>query len=150
YVLLHHVFGEVNGKKGLWGHAIGGMGAITQAMADCCRERGVVFRTGATVKEVLLEHEPKIVGGVAVSEENGARGVVLQDGEIFRARAVISNLNPKLLYQKLISPDALPADFNERIDRYKNGSGTFRMNLALSQLPRFTARPEPGDHLTAG
>ena len=46
YVLLHHVFGEVNGKKGLWGHAIGGMGAITQAMAACCRERGVDIRTG--------------------------------------------------------------------------------------------------------
>ncbi|HVV32762.1 MAG TPA: NAD(P)/FAD-dependent oxidoreductase [Vitreimonas sp.] len=150
YVLLHHVFGEVNGKKGLWGHAIGGMGAITQAMAACCRERGVVLRTGASVKEVIIEKAQKIEGGVAVSEENVVKGVVLQNGEVFRARAVISNLNPKLLYQKLISPDALPADFNERIDRYKNGSGTFRMNVALSELPRFTAKPEPGDHLTAG
>jgi phytoene dehydrogenase-like protein len=150
YVLLHHVFGEVNGKKGLWGHAIGGMGAITQAMAACCRERGVVFRTSAAVKEVIVEKAQKIEGGVAVSEENVARGVIIEDGEVFRAKAVISNLNPKLLYQKLISPDALPADFNERIDRYKNGSGTFRMNVALSQLPTFTAKPEPGDHLTAG
>jgi phytoene dehydrogenase-like protein len=150
YVLLHHVFGEVNGKKGLWGHAIGGMGAITQAMAACCRERGVVLRTGASVKEAIIEKAQKIEGGVAVSEENVVKGVVLQNGEVFRARAVISNLNPKLLYQKLISPDALPADFNERIDRYKNGSGTFRMNVALSELPRFTAKPEPGDHLTAG
>ncbi|HEY7086054.1 MAG TPA: NAD(P)/FAD-dependent oxidoreductase, partial [Hyphomicrobiaceae bacterium] len=64
--------------------------------------------------------------------------------------AVISNLNPKLLYQKLIGASALPADFSERIERYKNGSGTFRMNVALSELPRFTALPEPGDHLTAG
>ncbi|MFT3726506.1 MAG: NAD(P)/FAD-dependent oxidoreductase [Terricaulis sp.] len=150
YVLLHHVFGEVNGKKGLWGHAIGGMGAITQAMAACCRERGVVLRTNASVKEVIIEKAQKIEGGVAVSEENVVKGVVLEDGEVFRAKAVISNLNPKLLYQKLISPDALPADFNERIDRYKNGSGTFRMNVALSELPRFTAKPEPGDHLTAG
>jgi phytoene dehydrogenase-like protein len=55
YVLLHHVFGEVNGKKGAWGHAIGGMGAITQAMAACCRERGVEIRTGAAVAEVLVD-----------------------------------------------------------------------------------------------
>jgi phytoene dehydrogenase-like protein len=150
YVLLHHVFGEVNGKKGLWGHAIGGMGAITQAMAACCRERGVILRTGAAVKEVIIERAPKLSGGVVVSDENVVRGVVLEDGESFRAKAVISNLNPKLLYQKLISADVLPADFNERIDRYKNGSGTFRMNVALSELPRFTAKPEPGDHLTAG
>jgi len=150
YVLLHHVFGEVNGKKGAWGHAIGGMGAITQAMAACCRERGVVIRTSAEVKEVIVERTPKIAGGVAVSEQNVARGVVLEDGAIYRARAVISNLNPKLLYQKLLSSGTLPDDFNERIDRYKNGSGTFRMNVALQELPRFTAKPEPGDHLTAG
>src|SRR5689334_1108084 len=55
YVLLHHCFGEVNGKKGTWGHAIGGMGAITQAMAACCRERGVEIRTGVTIAEVLTE-----------------------------------------------------------------------------------------------
>src|SRR5579871_2055956 len=54
YVLLHHVFGEVNGKKGAWGHAIGGMGAITQAMANCARARGVDIRVGAAVKEVIV------------------------------------------------------------------------------------------------
>jgi phytoene dehydrogenase-like protein len=150
YVLLHHVFGEVNGKKGVWGHAIGGMGAITQAMAACCRERGVVIRTNAAVKEVIVERTPRMAGGVAVSEQNVARGVVLEDGGTFRARAVVSNLNPKLLFQKLIATEALPSDFNERIDRYKNGSGTFRMNVALRELPRFSAKPEPGDHLTAG
>src|SRR5262249_11308962 len=80
YVLLHHVFGEVNGKRGQWGHAIGGMGAITQAMAACCRERGVVIRTDAAVKEVIVEHAPKIAGGVAVSEQNVVRGEVLEDG----------------------------------------------------------------------
>ncbi len=138
YVLLHHVFGEVNGKKGLWGHAIGGMGAITQAMAACCRERGVEIRTGAAVKQVIVD------------DDGAARGVVTAGGETFRARAVISNLNPKLLFERFVPPDALPADFRERIARYKLGSGTFRMNVALSELPRFTGKPEPGDHLTAG
>lgn len=137
YVLLHHVFGEVNGKKGLWGHAIGGMGAITQAMAACCRERGVEMRTGVSVKELIVE-------------SNRAGGVVIESGETLRAKAVISNLNPKLLYERIVPAGALPEDFRERITRYRNGSGTFRMNVALSELPRFTAKPEPGDHLTAG
>ncbi|MDX2235405.1 MAG: NAD(P)/FAD-dependent oxidoreductase [Hyphomonadaceae bacterium] len=137
YVLLHHVFGEVNGVRGQWGHAIGGMGAITQAMAACCRERGVTIRTGAGVREVIVEN------GRAV-------GVVTTQGETVRARAVVSNLNPKLLFQRLVAPAHLPDDFRERIDRYRVGSGTMRMNVALSCAPRFTARPEPGDHLTAG
>ncbi|MCC6913441.1 MAG: NAD(P)/FAD-dependent oxidoreductase [Rhodospirillaceae bacterium] len=137
YVLLHHVFGEVNGKKGAWGHAIGGMGAITQAMAKACAARGVTIRTGADVKEVIVER-------------GGAAGVVLAGGETIKAKAVASNLNPKLLFTKLIDQGALPADFAERIARYRCGSGTFRMNVALSELPRFTCLPEAGDHMTAG
>ena len=137
YVLLHHVFGEVNGKKGEWGHAIGGMGAITQAMAAACRGLGVDIRTDAEVAEVLVEK------GKAV-------GVVTESGEVVRARAVASNLNPKLLFGKLVDPAHQPADFRERITRYRSGSGTFRMNVALSELPRFTCKPEPGDHLTGG
>lgn len=137
YVLLHHVFGEVNGKRGQWGHAIGGMGAITQAMAACCRERGVDIRVNEAVRDVLIEN------GRAV-------GVVTEKGEAIRARTVVSNLNPKLLFQKLVDPTHLPADFNERIDRYRCGSGTMRMNVALSELPRFASKPAPGDHLTAG
>ncbi len=150
YVLLHHVFGEVNGKKGLWGHAIGGMGAITQAMAACCRERGVEIRTGVAVKELIVERIPLRAGGVTVSEGTVTSGVLLENGETLRAKAVISNLNPKLLFSRLVPQDALPADFRERIMRYKVGSGTFRMNVALSELPRFPCKPEPGDHLTAG
>jgi phytoene dehydrogenase-like protein len=137
YVLLHHLFGEVNGKKGTWGHAIGGMGAITQAMARCCEARGVEIRTGCAVSEVLVEN-------------GGAGRVVLESGETLSARAVVSNLNPKLLFGSLIDPDALPGDFKERIRHYKCGSGTFRMNVALDRLPSFTALPGEGDHLTAG
>ncbi len=137
YVLLHHVFGEVNGKKGAWGHAIGGMGAITQAMASAAREKGVEIRTGVGVAEVLVE-------------DGRAVGVVIEGGETLRARAVVSNIHPRLLYQRLIDPAALPGDFNERIERYRSGSGTFRMNVALSELPSFTCRPGDGDHMTAG
>ena len=137
YVLLHHVFGEVNGRKGAWGHAIGGMGAITQAMAAACAEAGVTLRTDTPVRELRVEN------GRAV-------GVVTEAGETVRARAVVSNLNPRLLFGGMVDPGTLPDDFRERIGRYRCGSGTFRMNLALSELPRFACLPEPGDHLTGG
>ena len=139
YVLLHHVFGEVNGKKGAWGHAIGGMGAITQAMARSAAARGVEIRTATGVREVLVE------AGRAV-------GVVTETGEAIRARSVVSNLNPKLLYGSLIDPGVLPLDFRERIGRWRCGSGTFRMNVALSELPDFTSLPgrQLAEHHTAG
>jgi phytoene dehydrogenase-like protein len=139
YVLLHHVFGEVNGKKGVWGHAIGGMGAITQAMAKAAAARGVEIRTSVPVREVLVER-------------TRATGVVLESGEVIRARSVVSNLNPKLLYGALIDPAALPEDFRQRINNWRCGSGTFRMNVALSELPDFTVLPGKAfaPHHTAG
>jgi phytoene dehydrogenase-like protein len=137
YVLLHHVLGEVNGKKGAWGHAIGGMGAITQAMAKACGQQGVTIKTDVPVKEIIIE------GHRAV-------GAVTEAGEAYRAPVVVSNLNPKLLFLKLMDKGELPRDFRERIEHYRCGSGTFRMNVALGELPRFTCKPEAGDHLTAG
>jgi phytoene dehydrogenase-like protein len=76
--------------------------------------------------------------------------VVLEDGGDLSAPVVVSNLNPKLLFGRLVDGCALPADFKERIDRYRCGSGAFRMNLALSELPRFTGAPAGEDHLTGG
>jgi phytoene dehydrogenase-like protein len=139
YVLLHHVFGEVNGKKGVWGHAIGGMGAITQAMARAATARGVEVRVASPVREVLIE------SGRAV-------GVVTEKGEVLRARCVVSNLNPKLLYGSLIDSSHLPEDFGRRIQRWRCGSGTFRMNVALSELPDFKVLPGKAlaEHHTAG
>ncbi len=137
YVLLHHVFGEVNGVKGAWGHAIGGMGAITQAMAKSAAASGVEIRTGAGVREILVENEKAV-------------GVVTDKGETIRARKVVANVNPKLLYERLLDPSAVPAPVRERMANWRCGSGTFRMNVALSELPRFSALPEQGDHLTAG
>lgn len=139
YVLLHHAFGEVNGKKGVWGHAIGGMGAITQAMARSAAEQGVEIRVDAGVREVLVE-------------QGRAVGVVTERGERFRASAVAANVNPKLLYQQLIDPASLPSTFKQRIDQWRCGSGTFRMNVALSELPDFTCLPgkQRAAHHTAG
>ncbi len=139
YVLLHHAFGEVNGKRGIWGHAMGGMGAITQAMAKAARECGAEIETDAPVRRI------EIASGRAAS-------VVRDDGRVVSARAVAVNVNPKLLYGSMIAPAHLPAEFSERMAHWKCGSGTFRMNVALSELPSFTARPgrEPHDHHTAG
>ncbi len=139
YVQLHHCFGEVNGKKGAWGHAIGGMGAITQAMRKACEQRGVTFELDAPVSEVLVE-------------KGRATGVKLEDGRSFHCRYVVSNLNPRLLFGKLMPEGAVPAAFSDRISHWKCGSGTFRMNVALSELPGFTALPgkDLADHHTSG
>lgn len=137
YVLLHHVFGEVNGRKGAWGHAIGGMGAITQAMRRACAEAGVEIVTDAPVSRLLVE-------------DGRAVGVVTEDGAEHRAHIVAANVGPKLLFDRLVAPEHLPADFRRRIAGFHAGSGTFRMNVALDALPRFTCRPEPGTHLQAG
>ena len=139
YVLLHHNFGEVNGKKGVWGHAIGGMGAITRAMAKTATNHGVHIRLSTQVRRVLVEN------GRAV-------GVETDKGEAIRAAAVAAGINPRLLYLDLVDPLALPAGFRQRMENWRCGSGTFRMNVALSELPDFTALPgrECAEHHASG
>lgn len=139
YVLLHLCFGEVNGKPGKWGHAIGGMGAITQAMAAEAAARGVEITLNAPVARVQVR-------------DGAAVGIELESGESIEARAVAANVNPKLLYQRLLARSELPEEFSEAIAHYKCGSGTFRINVALSELPDFTAAPgtPPQPHHESG
>ncbi|MCJ9429131.1 phytoene desaturase family protein [Kordiimonas marina] len=125
YVLLHHAFGEVNGKKGAWGHAIGGMGAITQAMRKAAEAAGAEIRTSSPVAEVI-------------TEKGRAVGVALEDGTRIDAKAVAANVTPKLLFGKMVDPGVVPSDFHTRITNLKSGSGTFRMNVAISELPKFS------------
>ena len=139
YVLLHHVFGEVNGKMGAWGHAVGGMGAITQAMAAACAEYGVEISLESPVDKVLVN--------------NGkAQGVKLVGGEELYAPIVAANVGPAMLYRQMVDASDLDEDFNRRIKGFKTGSGTFRMNVALSELPDFTVLPgkAKAEHHTAG
>ena len=134
YVLLHHVLGEVNGKKGAWGHAIGGMGAITQAMRREAEARGVDIRTGQGVARIV--------------ERGGrAQGVALDDGSEIAARCVVSNAHPRALLKLL--PDAR-GDWREPFEHYQSESATLRINVALSELPRFTALPGAGPHHSSG
>jgi len=137
YVLLHHVFGEVNGNKGSWGHVIGGMGRITELMAEACQEQGAQISLDTPVANALVEN------GKAV-------GVKTADGETLYAKRIIANVGPKLLYDQLIAPEHLPSDFRQMMAGYKCGSGSFRMNLALDGLPDFTDLPGDGDHLKSG
>ncbi|EQB18325.1 phytoene desaturase family protein [Sphingobium lactosutens] len=137
YVLLHHVFGEVNGKKGAWGHVVGGMGSITQAMARSVQAMGVEISLDAPVARVLVDGDRAV-------------GVRLESGEAVMGKRVIANVGPKLLYERLMDPGDLPADFVRRIKSYRTGSGTFRMNVALSALPDFRCLPGEGVHHRSG
>ena len=139
YVLLHHCFGEVNGERGKWGHAIGGMGAITQAMAREAESLGVEITTRTEVAQL------RVRGG-------RARGVVLAGGEEVEARSVAASVDPKLLYLRLVESEHLEADFRARIERWRCGSGSLRINVALSELPDFTCAPgaQPQPHHGAG
>jgi phytoene dehydrogenase-like protein len=139
YVLLHHCFGEVNGKIGHWGHAKGGMGAITQAMARAAEAKGAVIRRNAAVERVLVK-------------EQRAAGVVLKSGETIKARAVAANVGPTLLFRDLVADGDIDPEIRGAFLAIKTGSGSFRMNVALSELPDFTCSPgrEAGTHHRSG
>ncbi len=128
YILLHHVMGSVAGHRGLWGFVRGGMGGVSNAIADSARSRGVEIRTKAGVEHI------KIANG-------RARGVVLEGGEEIDASMVISNLTPQLTFLHLIDAGALPEDFVKAIRRYRSEGTSCKINLALNGLPNFRALP---------
>ncbi len=136
YVLLHHLFGEAAGVAGAWGHAVGGMGAITQAMAKAAREKGVEIILDSAVEEIIVERG-RAAGAVA-------------GGKTWRAKAVAANVNPRFLFGHLLPEGAVAPEISRRMAGWGAESATFRMNVALAELPRFTSLPEPGDPLTAG
>jgi len=108
-------------------------------MARECEARGTVLRTGAPVARVIVK-------------AGRAAGVELDSGEVVEASRIVANIEPKLLFEKLVSPEHLDADFRARIDAYKCASGTFRINVALSALPDFAALPgaNPQPHHASG
>jgi phytoene dehydrogenase-like protein len=133
YVMWHHMFGEVNGEQGMWGYVRGGMGRISFAMAASAEAHGAVIRTDARVAKVLIH--------------NGrAEGVRLENGEEYRARAVLSNADPKRTFLHFCADANLDQDFLKRIARFKSESGVIKLNIALKELPSFRCLPgtEPG------
>ncbi len=128
YILLHHCMGGVNGHRGLWGFVRGGMGAVSNAIADSGRAKGVKIRTAAPVARILVR-------------DGRARGVVLASGEEIEAKIVASNLDPRRTFLQLLGASDLPGDFRETIGRFRSEGTSLKMNLALRGLPEFSAYP---------
>ncbi len=129
FIWLVHAIGRAMGQRGVWGYVRGGMGGITQALAAAGRDLGVEMRVNAPVAEILVE-------------QGEAKGVVLASGETLRARVVLSNADPKRTFLKLTPASALPADFRAHIDKnYRSAGPVYKLNLALAELPRYTAAP---------
>ncbi len=128
YVAWHHMFGEVNGEQGMWGYVRGGMGRISFAMAASAEVHGAIIRTNAPVARVLVH--------------NGrAEGVRLESGEELRARAVLTNTDPKRTFLQLCADAELDKDFLKRIARFKTDSAVIKLNIALKELPSFKCLP---------
>lgn len=129
YVLLHHVMGDVDGNIGAWGLARGGMGAISKALAGAVQEHGGEIRTNAGVQQVLVK--------------NGrATGVALESGEEINARIVVSNLDAKRTFTKIVDRKDIPEQIYERARNFKIRGSSGKVNIALSGLPKFTGLPD--------
>jgi phytoene dehydrogenase-like protein len=128
YVLFHHVMGETNGKRGVWAYVKGGMGGLTQALASAGKSLGVEIRTETEVARILVQ-------------DGTAHGVVLADGTEIRARVVASNADANVTFNRLMDNRLLPPAFAEAINRISYDSASLKINVALSELPNFTALP---------
>ncbi|MBI2925683.1 MAG: NAD(P)/FAD-dependent oxidoreductase [Verrucomicrobia bacterium] len=130
YVLFHHVMGECNGARGVWGYVRGGMGSISNALASAARALGAEIRCNAPVKRILVS-------------SGRAMGVLLEDGTELRASAVVSCADCNVTFLKLLEPRELPAEFVEDVRAIDYTSPSLKINVALSELPDFTALPGP-------
>jgi phytoene dehydrogenase-like protein len=128
YVLFHHVMGECNGVRGVWGYVRGGMGAISEALARAARQHGAEIRVNATVSRIL-------------THEGRANGVVLADGSEYRARRVVSNADANITFLKLCDPAQLPEEFVAAVRKIDYSSATMKINVALGEVPNFLALP---------
>src|SRR6186997_1666067 len=125
YVLFHHVMGECDGVRGVWGYVRGGMGALSNAIAAAARERGAEIKVNAPASRILVEH------GRAV-------GVVLANGDEVRASRVVSCLDAHVTFLRLVDPKQLPTAFVDAVKHIDYSSASCKINLALSEVPDFT------------
>ena len=133
-MLLHHYMGEIDGAFRSWGFSRGGTGAISDAIASAAREAGGEIRTNTSV--------------AAIRSRNGtATGVTLSNGDELDAALVLSSVDPRLTFLKLVDPHELPGEFVEDVRRFKFRGSSGKVNLALDALPNFTSLPGPGPHL---
>ena len=124
-LLFHLLSGGEHEMQGFYGHVMGGMGAITQALAAEGRKLGVEIRTSASVAQIDVK--------------NGrARGVMLEDGTEIRARMVLSNADPKRTFLECLLANELPEEFVHAIRGIKMDGPCAKVNMVLSEEPRFT------------
>ncbi len=128
YVLLHHYMGEIDGVFRAWGFAKGGTGGVSSAIAAAAKTLGAEIRTSSPVAQVIVR------GGRAV-------GVALESGEEIRAKVVFSAADPKRTFLQFVEPRHFPADFLQSIQNFRVRGSSGKLNLALSELPEFTALP---------
>uniref|UniRef100_A0A8C5TMK9 Pyridine nucleotide-disulfide oxidoreductase domain-containing protein 2 n=1 Tax=Malurus cyaneus samueli TaxID=2593467 RepID=A0A8C5TMK9_9PASS len=133
YVLLHHVMGELEGRRGAWGYVAGGMGALSQAIAHAATARGAHIFAEKAVRHVLL------------GRDGQAQGVVLQDGTEVRSKLVLSNASPQITFLELTPQEQLPKDFVQRIQQVDTRSPVTKINVAVDRLPSFLAAPNGRD-----
>jgi len=127
-LLFHLLSGGEHELQGFYGHVMGGMGAITQALAAAGRKLGVEIRTSAAVAQITTR--------------NGrAHGVVLEDGTEIRSRMILSNADPKRTFLKMLLGSELPPEFVHAVRGIKMAGPCAKVNLALSEEPRFTGTP---------
>ena len=124
-LLFHLLSGGEHERQGFYGHVMGGMGAITQALAASGRKLGVEIRTSAPVAQIDVR-------------DGRARGVVLEDGTEIRARIVLSNADPKRTFLKMVAASELPNEFLHSIRCIKMEGPCAKVNLVLDAEPRFT------------
>ncbi len=125
YVLFHHVMGECNGVRGVWGYVRGGMGGLSNALAAAAREKGAEIRVNAHVARIAVK-------------DGRATGVVLADGTELRAKKVVSGVDAHVTFLKLIDAKELPVEFADSIRHIDYASGSCKLNFALSAAPDFT------------
>ena len=128
YVLFHHVMGECNGVRGVWGYVRGGMGGVSGAIAGAARERGAEIRTSAEVIRILVK-------------QGTVQGVALADGTEIRAPRVASGADANVTFLKLMDNGDLPPEFVEAVRNIDYASASCKINIALSELPDFTSVP---------
>ena len=128
YILLHHCMGGVNGHRGLWGFVRGGMGGVSNAIADSARARGTEIRTNARVTKILVR-------------DGRARGVVLENGDELQSEIVVTNLDPRRTFLGLLQPNEVEPEFLDGIRKFRSEGTSLKMNLALRGLPEFKALP---------
>ena len=131
YVLFHHVMGETDGKRGVWGYVRGGMGGLTQALARAAQDLGAVIRCEAEVSRILVR-------------DGRVTGVALADGDEYRAPIVASNADARVTFTRLLDPRALPPEFLADVGRISYDSASLKINVALAELPSFRACPGTG------